>query len=67
MEELKPCPFCGGEAIINTERRHSGTAEKFCFIGCRTSGCIASIHSMNRYYLTPEEAVEAWNRRIDNG
>lgn len=67
MEKPKPCPFCGCKATVDTERRHSGTSENFYFVGCSTSECIASIHSMNRYFLTIEDAIEAWNRRIDNG
>ena len=54
MGKLKPCPFCGGEAHIQT----------FHFryrVGCGTSGCIAG--RLNRAYGTPEEAAAAWNRR----
>lgn len=54
MEELKPCPFCGGEARIQT----------FHFryrVGCGTTGCIAG--RINRAFDTPEEAAAAWNRR----
>ena len=47
MMELKPCPFCGGKAILYTHY--------FCIC----SECQAS----TRAYGTPEETVEAWNRR----
>lgn len=56
MEELKPCPFCGGEAHIQT----------FHFryrVGCGTNGCIAG--RLNRAFDTPEEAAAAWNRRAE--
>lgn len=56
MEELKPCPFCGGEARIQT----------FHFryrVGCGTNGCIAG--RFNRAFDTPEKAAAAWNRRAE--
>lgn len=56
MEELKPCPFCGGEARIQT----------FHFryrVGCGTTGCIAG--RLNRAFDTPEEAAASWNRRAE--
>lgn len=65
--ELKPCPFCGCNAVISSEQRHSRTKDKFYFAGCSNSNCIAKLLCMNRYYLTKEEAIEAWNRRVQNG
>ena len=65
MTELKTCPFCGCEAITGAEQIHSGTKEKFYFVGCGNYGCIASLHSMNRYYRTEEAAAEAWDRRYN--
>ena len=62
---LKPCPFCGCSAISSSEQRHSGTKDKFYFVGCGGFGCIASLHSMNRYYKTEQEAENAWNRRAE--
>lgn len=50
--ELKPCPFCGGKAIINW------LAGNTC-ITC--TGCMGAIFPAS--WQTKEEAVEAWNRR----
>ena len=52
-EELKPCPFCGGEPTRlfdsrNTFEEHSITCTQ----------CIASIAC-----ITDEQAVRAWNHR----
>lgn len=64
--ELKPCPFCGAEAVINTIEPHSHIFapmpdyEGGTFIEC--TGCTCVISGGTR-----QEAVEAWNRRADNG
>jgi hypothetical protein len=75
MVELKPCPFCGGEAVLfripeNTKEemeqhpnwywRYSGS----CVIGCRTNMCVANFNR-SIIYFSQEMAVEAWNRRIN--
>ena len=53
MSELKPCPFCGGEASI--AKGHDG--ELLPWVMCRECGaetyCFDSV----------AEAIEAWNRR----
>lgn len=60
MKELKPCPFCGGK---NTEILISEAyfIEYQYSIVCNINkgGCGAR----SGYYLTSEEAIEAWNRR----
>lgn len=65
--ELKPCPFCGAEAIINTIEPHTHKLAAFMpdyeggtFIEC--NGCTCAVSGK-----TDREAVEAWNRRVDNG
>lgn len=59
--ELKPCPFCGGEAMLDRE-------EIFC------DYCYVSLKFENMVYngkaKTLKEAkemgIELWNRRVDN-
>lgn len=60
MAELKPCPFCDGEAQISADpeamRDTVGRLWAYtvvCSRCCATSGLT----------YTPEKAVEAWNRR----
>ena len=53
MQELKPCPFCGGKAEFET---YGGTA---CAVTCRKCRCGTPTVSLN----DGERAVEAWNRR----
>lgn len=67
MDELKPCPFCGGEAFVSEDKI-------FCL------DCHARIPFESYYYGQPrelliskkmenarEKAIEAWNRRAGNG
>lgn len=53
--DLKPCPFCGGEAHLSN---WSDGAYVWCECGVKTevylhSGCV-------------DKAIEAWNRRTDD-
>ena len=56
---LKPCPFCGGEAVrmgfLDHVDPHTGRGTRY--VGCRRC-CVASFTN-----VTDREAVEAWNRR----
>jgi Lar family restriction alleviation protein len=47
--ELKPCPFCGGKAIVTNWGMWRGW--------CTECKATASDH------LTEKEAIEAWNKR----
>ena len=62
MIELKPCPFCGGEAIIRRTSVSNWLGEPRDFtVVCRE--CDASVR---KFYPKEKEAIEAWNRRADN-
>lgn len=52
--ELKPCPFCGGEA-----RRYYGNHDMY---GVTCKKCTAKIFG----YATKASATRAWNRRADD-
>ena len=51
--DLKPCPFCGGEAEYESERVS-------CWIECSKCGA----KSGYAFVAYPQEAVEAWNERV---
>lgn len=53
--ELKPCPFCGGEAKI----RDFSTPDLEPEIGVFCTNC----RGQTFVYETEAEAIEAWNRR----
>lgn len=63
MVELKPCPFCGGEASINFDSEaivdsqgRQWAYNVVCDKCCAISGLAYSI----------EMVIELWNRRVDN-
>lgn len=67
MIELKPCPFCGN--IAHVMQLKQSTSPRY-YVACGNSArkCIASAHWVfGVFYATMGEAVEAWNRRVDNG
>jgi Lar family restriction alleviation protein len=58
--ELKPCPFCGGEAEYKTFT--TGRILKFTahYIACSVCGCQTNVQFTNK------EAATKWNRRADH-
>jgi len=55
MTELKPCPFCGGEAeTLTAESMYGGYLFSIMCNDCCSRGDI---------YDTEAEAIEAWNTR----
>lgn len=55
MEKLRPCPFCGGEAVVELATRGAKVA-------CRDRACIGSLTS-HAVFESKRDAVSAWNRR----
>lgn len=57
MDELKPCPFCGGEAeMLTAESMNGGYLFGIMCNDCRSRGDV---------YDTEAEAIEAWNTRAE--
>ena len=78
--ELKPCPFCGEIPYIerkplwHTCSDGTTTGYRGCFeydIYCHECGCKIPLKGNDTIYHTDKEAkqnaIEAWNRRADNG
>ena len=57
--ELKPCPFCGGEADILKLPGYTSYA-----VGCaHTYGCKGTLFSFHPLHQSAETAANAWNKR----
>ena len=54
MSELKPCPFCGEEAVIYIWNGGEGTPR------CKQCRC-----QIDDFFDKKEEAIAAWNRRAE--
>ena len=58
MNELKPCPFCGGEAeFVETRQFLDGKTRGY--FRCKLYCC------EQMFTHIKEEAIEAWNRRVE--
>lgn len=68
MERLKPCPFCGSEfmsGVYICSRWRKGTANrKMYWITCGKCR-VEQRHGNSDGYRTIENAVKAWNRRVE--
>jgi len=60
MSELKPCPFCGGDAklIIVPGYFKTGLSSSGWLVKC-LNGCCSQ-----RPHIDDHEAIEAWNQRV---
>jgi Lar family restriction alleviation protein len=68
MAELKPCPFCGGEAYTYTcSTMRKGKLADLWIVHCK--GCGLNYPPNIRGYRGEYEfeAIEAWNRRAEDG
>ena len=56
-EELKPCPFCGGNPVLIQN------APGYYAVGCLGRDCRMSLRTC--YCYTVEEATKIWNKRVE--
>lgn len=64
MEEIKKCPFCGGEAKVRRDDMRRGEKE---IVYVRCTSCHATGHKFvedGDYDDYSDKAIEAWNRRV---
>ena len=64
-QQLRPCPFCGQPASIDTEKRHAN--QEFHTIGCNTERCRESHWNQVIAFPTDEmeQQIAMWNRRCE--
>lgn len=62
MEELKKCPFCGGEAKLNERFRPGVANRKMYWVSCKKCGATQPYHSVAGY-RKKVGAIGAWNTR----
>ena len=61
MNDLKPCPFCGGKARLFVNGGVRVICSK-CYVGT-----MILTDNMECESNAVETAIKAWNRRADNG
>ena len=62
MNELKPCPFCGGDALLSHDYEGIGSS----YVRCGKCG-LESIRFIRAFDTASDDrAAEFWNRRADN-
>ena len=65
MNELKPCPFCGGEAKIMTHESYVPESWR-SLVGVYGVVCTSCRAGGYQFWDTEEQAIAAWNRRADD-
>ena len=65
FEELKPCPFCGGEAHLFVD---DGVRVICPSCGATTKCLVDGLYGNKLTGNATKSVIEAWNRRVsDNG
>ena len=70
--ELKPCPFCGGDGVILARTKQVfdnsiGYIPLCTDCGCTVGSNIDTEFTAYTDFKTEQEAIEAWNRRVEPG
>ena len=65
--ELKPCPFCGGKAVIVVNYSERLPTHRVKCVVCNAQ--MGTHHVCydgrgTRFFQNDEEAINAWNRRV---
>lgn len=60
---LKPCPFCGGKAVLAVDNGFRVLCSK---CGAQTEKRFDSYNGLTDVSCVVLEAIDAWNRRADD-
>ena len=66
--ELKPCPFCGGKAVLQIDVRYprpQREPRRAYEVFCVNNACVL-YKADDKYFLNRKKAVEAWNTRYES-
>lgn len=63
---LKPCPFCGGPGKLY-HSRDSQSKDDLWWVDCYSDTDFCPVNPWTGFFGDKDEAIEAWNRRADNG
>ncbi len=61
MNELKPCPFCGGEASVASDHLPFQEENEVFHVYC--DGAFCGMNPCTNGEVTPCEAAAVWNQR----
>ena len=62
-DTLKPCPFCGGDAVNNSHVSCDCCGKPYTGeVACVSPNCGAMVN----HFDTDSEAIKAWNTRIES-
>lgn len=70
--KLKPCPFCGREVTTSVSVICGATADRIRFAVCcpvchiQQGINIVSLDTFSEAEKAMQNAIEAWNRRVEN-
>ena len=64
MAELKPCPFCGGEAELH-HKYDLTSIDGYSYVYCKNCRVNTEMFPKSYDHSSDAKAIEAWNRRTD--
>lgn len=63
VNKLKPCPFCGGEAMI-MQLPVGSKAQGLYTVGCiEDSMCFGHLSHVSMVFVSKQTAADTWNKR----
>lgn len=62
IPNIKPCPFCNGNAEVKDRYRKGVANRKMYWVECKKCGVSQAHHGLAGY-RTPNKAIAVWNHR----